>query len=72
MNCENCGNINNKSYGSGRFCSKKCSKSFSTKNKRGEIGRKISEKLKKENNKKCLFCESYTINRKSNYCSDCK
>jgi hypothetical protein len=72
MNCENCNNIHNKLYGSGRFCSEKCSRSFSTKNKRSEINEKVSEKLKRENYKKCLFCASQTINRKSNYCLDCK
>jgi ribosomal protein S16 len=45
MNCENCNNEHNGSYGSGRFCSIKCSKSFSTKNKRKEINLKVSSKL---------------------------
>lgn len=46
MICENCNNIINKIYGSGRFCSKKCARSFSTKSKRKEINEKVSKKLK--------------------------
>lgn len=45
MNCENCGNSHDGSYGSGRFCSAKCSRSFSTKSKRKEINEKVSKKL---------------------------
>ena len=36
-NCENCKNEHDGSYGSGRFCSIKCSRGFSTKEKRKEI-----------------------------------
>ena len=43
--CENCGCEHDSSYGSGRFCSTKCSKGFSTKAKRKEINEKISKKL---------------------------
>lgn len=46
MNCENCNIEHDGTYGSGRFCSSKCAKSFSTKNKRKEINQKISKKLK--------------------------
>lgn len=34
MICENCGKEHDGSYGSGRFCCKKCARSFSTKNKK--------------------------------------
>lgn len=44
--CENCGNKHNGDYASGRFCSKKCSKGFSTKSKRKEINEKVSITLK--------------------------
>jgi hypothetical protein len=44
--CENCGIINDGSYGSGRFCTNKCARGFSTKNKRSEINAKISNTLK--------------------------
>lgn len=46
MNCENCKNEHNGYYGSGRFCSSKCARGFSTKSKRAEINKKISSKLK--------------------------
>ena len=61
------------SYGSGRFCSIKCSRGFSTKAKRKEINEKISKKLKK--NPKyiisCLNCGNNikTHNKKRKYCS---
>lgn len=32
MICENCKNDHDGSYGSGRFCSSKCARGFSTKN----------------------------------------
>lgn len=44
--CENCNKEHNGSYGSGRFCSKECAKSFSTKNKRKLINEKVSNSLK--------------------------
>lgn len=44
--CENCNKEHDGSYGSGRFCEIKCSRSFSTKNKRIEINRKVSKKLR--------------------------
>jgi hypothetical protein len=44
-NCENCNKENEGSYGSGRFCSSKCSRSFSTKAKRKEINEKVSKTL---------------------------
>lgn len=44
MKCEYCGKEHDGSYGSGRFCSKSCAKGFSTKAKRKEMNRKLSEK----------------------------
>lgn len=44
--CENCGKVMTEYYGSGRFCSAKCARGFSTKNNREEISRKVSESLK--------------------------
>jgi hypothetical protein len=46
MFCENCGNSHDGSYASGRFCDEKCARAFSSKEKRQEINRKVSEKLK--------------------------
>jgi hypothetical protein len=43
--CENCDNDHNGDYGSGRFCSNKCARGFSTKNKRKEINKKVSNTL---------------------------
>jgi ribosomal protein S27AE len=40
--CENCGAEHDGKYGSGRFCSSKCSRGFSTKAKRKEINEKVS------------------------------
>lgn len=42
MICENCGTNHKGNYGSGRFCSCKCARGFSTKTKRLEINEKIS------------------------------
>ena len=46
MECENCKSIHDGTFGSGRFCSIKCSRGFSTKAKREEINEKVSSKLK--------------------------
>lgn len=46
MNCENCNKEHVNKYGSGRFCSAKCARGFSTKEKRKEINRKVSKKLR--------------------------
>ena len=37
MICENCGKEHDGSYGSGRFCSKECARSFSSKNTTGQL-----------------------------------
>lgn len=55
--CENCELENNVIYGSGRFCSSKCARGFSTKNNRIEINYKISlstkgKKLSQESREK--------------------
>jgi hypothetical protein len=46
MKCETCNNLHDGSYGSGRFCNKKCSKTFSSTVKRKEANEKISNSLK--------------------------
>ena len=43
--CELCGTIHSGTYGSGRFCSAKCARSYSTHENRKEINRKVSMKL---------------------------
>lgn len=47
MQCEKCGKEHDGSYGSGRFCSAHCARSFSTLNNRLEINQKVSETLRK-------------------------
>ena len=46
--CENCQKEHSGAYKSGRFCSEKCARGFSTKSKRAEINQSISKKLQKE------------------------
>lgn len=48
MKCENCQNEHRGEYGSGRFCSQKCSRSFSAKTNREETNKKVSETLKRK------------------------
>jgi hypothetical protein len=70
--CECCEGENNGNYGSGRFCSSKCARSFSTKSKRLLINEAVSKKLSKVPYKKvCNFCEKEfeTKRNKIKYCS---
>ena len=46
MVCEYCNIEYSIKYGSGRFCSSKCARAFSTSKKRTEINEKVSKKLK--------------------------
>jgi hypothetical protein len=56
MNCENCEDEHKGTYGSGRFCSSKCARGFSTKEKRSLINAKVSILLKgKESPKKGII-----------------
>ena len=41
-----CNNKHDGSYGSGKFCSEKCSRAFASFNKRDDINKRVSEKLK--------------------------
>jgi len=69
MKCENCGCKHDGSYASGRFCSNKCAKGFSTKAKRKEINEKVRKKLSKNyiiSYKICPICGTkYKTNRKT-------
>ena len=74
MKCENCENEHTGDYGTGRFCSAKCARGFSTKNKRDAINicvsKKLKGKVKKENIKCCSFCEQdFYSRRDQKYCS---
>jgi arsenate reductase-like glutaredoxin family protein len=71
-NCENCGKENKENYGSGRFCSDKCARGFSTKNKRTDINKRVSKALTKEPYRFiCLEChqEFRTKKKKQIFCS---
>ena len=78
MNCENCNLIHYGNYGSGRFCSVKCTRGFSTKEKRTDINEKVSKKLKHPQRfykKTCKICgELFTsLTSGKSLCSDeCK
>ena len=63
--CENCSNEHEGTYGSGRFCSMKCSRGFSTKAKRKEINEKVSLSLIKPKPLRfCKFCNDSFKNGK--------
>jgi DNA-directed RNA polymerase subunit RPC12/RpoP len=77
--CENCKNLHDGEYGSGRFCNNKCARSFSTKYKRNEINEKVSLKLKKiDYFYKCVKCDENFISLKrirkdrNIHCESCK
>lgn len=48
MKCEYCKKEHDGKYGSGRFCSCKCARGFSSKEKRAEINEKVSKTLRKD------------------------
>lgn len=72
MKCENCNNEHDGSYGSGRFCSLKCARGFSTKENREQISKKVSKTLGGTGTlkklKPCKSCGQLTFNGK--YCSN--
>lgn len=75
MICENCGCNHDGMYGSGRFCSCKCARCFSSKAKREEINKKVSTTLKLKHKKKiktCKICfKILSRQNQSGYCSNC-
>ena len=64
MICENCLKQHDGTYGSGRFCSVKCARGFSTKNKRTEINKQVSEKMKGRESTGKPFVSGYDPRRK--------
>jgi hypothetical protein len=61
--CEYCNIVIEKNYGSGRFCSEKCARGFSTKSKRKEINEKTKKTFLHKYGKIietriCLVCET--------------
>ena len=75
MICENCGCNHDGTYGSGRFCSCKCARCFSSKAKREEINKKVSNTLKLKHKKvikTCKIClKILSRQNHSGYCSIC-
>lgn len=72
MICEYCNKEHSGIFGSGRFCNIKCARAFSTKDKRKEINKKVSETLKKIKIKEkiCPICKNvFTVNLKNKTCS---
>lgn len=69
MKCENCKIEHNGQYGSGRFCSPKCARGYSTSLNKKETNAKISLALTKNKKHICLFCKNEFSGRKKMYCS---
>lgn len=77
MRCEYCNIEHSGTYGSGRFCSSFCARGFSSRDKREEINKKVSAKLKKEPKepkqylKICRWCSKKftTTNKNKKFCS---
>lgn len=72
MICENCKNEHDGSYATGRFCSEKCARGFSSKEKRLEINKKVSLTLGgdgKSGYGSCLACGA-TIRMKEKFCNN--
>ena len=57
--CDTCGSLGKHSYGSQRFCSEKCARAFSTKEKRQEINEKVRKTFseKQKSTPKVLQCK---------------
>jgi len=81
MICENCTKKYSILYGSGRFCSQLCARSFSTKEKRVEINNKVSIRLNGMTKELTLYsCEKCSNNFESKkirtgrkvHCNECK
>lgn len=62
MKCEYCEKEHDGSYGSGRFCSPKCARTFSTSKNKEEINRKRSDSIKKKYDYVNYKGKSITVN----------
>lgn len=77
--CEHCNKEHDGNYASGRFCTNRCARAFSTKAKREEINKKVSGKLtihgkytiKDFSKRVCLYCGNKIERRRHKYCSAC-
>jgi hypothetical protein len=66
MKCERCQNNHDGNYGSGRFCSTKCARGFSTKEKRELVNQKVTDFYESKNpkvNRECKCCKSNFITK---------
>ena len=82
MKCEYCNKEHDGSYGSGRFCSVRCARVFSTSRKRQEINSKVSKTIANnsianyyKNPKYCKICNNvipYEYRRRLTCSDDCK
>lgn len=63
--CESCGKEHDGSYASGRFCSSSCSRTYSSRIRRAEINKKVSEKQKHFTCEQCgnVFTAHYSKRR---------
>jgi len=76
-NCEKCDTSHTGSYGSGRFCSSECARSFSTSKNRKAINEKVSKTLKgsghQDIQKTCIGCNKHFMvswrRRAKTFCS---
>lgn len=76
MKCENCSKEHDGTYGSGRFCSNKCARGFSTKAKRKDINLLVSKSLKGCGNNKieknCPECgKKFIVNWNKRHIKTC-
>lgn len=73
--CEKCLLEHDGKYASGRFCSPKCSRSFSTSIKRKEINKKVSKTITAKTHyieKICLICETtFKVKKSRSYKKTC-
>lgn len=71
--CELCGKVMTAYYGSGRFCSVLCAKSFATKDKRNIINAQVSNtlKLKFNHTVSCIHCGASIIVGIDRYLDNC-
>lgn len=70
--CERCNDEHSGTYGSGRFCTSKCARSYATAAKRSKINKQVSEKLTIEPSSYiCFKCKKEFISKRKNqkYCS---
>lgn len=74
MTCELCSKEHDGKYGSGRFCTSSCARSFATKTKRQEINNKLS--IINGIKRICSDCGATFIKHRNygsrKYCIDCK